>query len=171
MLAGQAARGSTDLPVVQARIGSMKGSKGALKPDLVASQAGYLLVLELKPSFSISDVEKCAELAGSQPLIDSLLVDLASRKRWLIDASGRPERPRHFLTGIAYQGEVRQLDHSVCFALSAPTDRWSTCLPRSGSLSGDLSLLCRFERAHKRFAKRAGHKRRNRIACLHAALH
>jgi hypothetical protein len=138
MIAGQAARGSTDLPVVQARLGSMKGSKGALKPDLVASKDGFLLVLELKPSFSIADVEKCGELAGSQPLIDSLLVDLSSRRKWPCDNSGQPVRPRHFLTGVAYQGEARQLERSVCFALSVSEHRWSICLPRAPMLSADL---------------------------------
>ena len=138
MLAGQAARGTTDLPVVQARIGSIKGSKGALKPDLVASKDGYLLVLELKPGFSSSDVEKCRELASSQPLIDSLLADLVSRRKWPVDASGQPIQPRHFLTGIAYQGEVQQLAHSVCFALSATDQRWSTLLPSSQLLCDDL---------------------------------
>ncbi len=138
MIAGQAARGSTDLPVVQARLGSMRGSKGALKPDLVACKDGFLLVLELKPGFSISDVGKCDELAGSQPLIDSLLVDLSSRRKWPRDISGRSVRPRHFLTGVAYQGEVRQLERSVCFALSASDHRWSTCLPRAPLLNPDL---------------------------------
>ncbi len=141
MIAGQAARGSSDLSVVQARIGSMKGSKGALKPDLVACKGGFLLVLELKPGFSKSDVEKCAKLAGSQPLIDSLLVDLSSRKKWPNDISGRPVRPRSFLTGVAYQGEVRQLERSVCFALSKSDHRWSTCLPRTPMLSRDLVTL------------------------------
>ncbi len=138
MIAGQAARGSTDLPVVQARLGSMKGSKGALKPDLVACKDEFLLVLELKPCFSISDVKKCDKLADSQPLIDSLLVELSSRRKWPCDISGQPVRPRHLLTGVAYQGEVRQLERSVCFALSVSDHRWSTCLPRAPFLSPDL---------------------------------
>jgi hypothetical protein len=143
MLAGQAARGSTDLPVVQARIGSMKGSKGALKPDLVARKQDYLLVLELKPCFSSSDVEKCRELASSEPLIVSLLADLVSRRKWPVDASGLPLTPRRFLTGIAYQGEPQQLELSVCFALSATSQRWSTRLPLSTPLCDELvtSLL------------------------------
>jgi len=138
MLAGQAARGSTDLPVVQARVGSMRGSKGALKPDLVAAIAGHLLVLELKPGFSTSDVDKCNELASSQALIDSLLTDLASRRKWPFGSSGQPERPRCFLTGIAYQGEVQHLEHAVCFALSESNQRWSTRLPLLKPLSADL---------------------------------
>jgi hypothetical protein len=138
MLAGQAARGSTDLPVVQARVGSMRGSKGALKPDLVACRGDYLLVLELKPCFSNSDVEKCRELASSEPLIASLLGDLASRRKWPVDARGLPRMPRHFLTGIAYQGEPRQLERTVCFALSAENQRWTTLLPLSTPLRADL---------------------------------
>jgi hypothetical protein len=138
MLAGQAARGSTDLPVVQARLGSTKGSKGAFKPDLVARKAGYLLVLELKPSFSIADVEKCRELCGNQALIDSLMLDLASRRKWPVDSRGRPAQPLQLLTGVAFQGEARQLDYSVCFALCASSRRWSTRLPRLQTLSDDL---------------------------------
>ena len=138
MLAGQAARGSTDLPVVQARIGSVKGSKGALKPDLVASRGNDLLVLELKPSFSDSDVKKCAKLATSETLIESLLEDLSSRRKWPVDVSGRPKRPRHFLTGVAYQGVVQQLACSACFARSALDGRWTTRLPSDHSLNGDL---------------------------------
>jgi hypothetical protein len=116
---------------------------GALKPDLVASKDDCLLVLELKPRFSKVDVEKCRELASNQPLINSLLDDLASRRKWPVDTSGLPFPPRCFLTGVAYEGEVRQLEHSACFALSAKSQRWSIRLPLSVPLCDDFvtSLL------------------------------
>lgn len=140
ILAGQAARGSTDLPVVQARVGTTKGSKGAFKPDLVVSKAGYLLVLELKPRFSQADVAKCATLANCDRLVDSLLVDLSSRRRWPTDRVGRPQRPTQFLTGVAYQGLPVQLQQSVCFAMSSTVGNWTTLMPSAVPIDSSLII-------------------------------
>ena len=131
VVAGQAARGSTDLPVVQARIGSSRGSTGAIKPDLIATRADALLVVEIKPGYSSSDVEKCSRLANSQPLQKYLISELADRNLWQLNLQGNPIAPNPFLTAIAYAGLPQQLNVSACFAMNNRTRIWHSKLPLS----------------------------------------
>ena len=129
VIAGQAARGSTDLPVVQARLSTDKGSKGAIKPDIVATRTGSLMTVELKPSFDRRDVAKCNLLMNSPELIQSLLMDLVSRRLWNKDDIGNPLTPTLFLTAVGYSGDPVAIEQTVCFAFNVSTQKWHVKIP------------------------------------------
>lgn len=68
LVGGEPPGGTDALPRIEAKDPnfSKKGSRGSKKVDLIAHRDGYLLLLELKPSFHKSDVAKLDELVGSQ---------------------------------------------------------------------------------------------------------
>lgn len=60
LLGGEPPDGSNDLRRIEIRDSKhlVKGSKGALKIDLIASKGRLLLLIEIKPEFDHSDVDK-----------------------------------------------------------------------------------------------------------------
>ncbi|MEM0287011.1 MAG: hypothetical protein QXG05_02400 [Nitrososphaerota archaeon] len=68
VVGGEPPGGTNDIPVVEMKNAThtMKGSKGSRKIDLVAFRDGYFLLIECKPSFSKSDVDKLNEVVSQK---------------------------------------------------------------------------------------------------------
>lgn len=68
LVGGEPPGGTDALPRIEAKDPDLnkKGSRGSKKVDLIAYRDGYILLLELKPTFDRSDVVKLDELVGKQ---------------------------------------------------------------------------------------------------------
>lgn len=66
LLGGQPPSGTDHLPLIEIKnlIGDVKGSKSSFKPDLVAYLDSEILVVEIKPRFSPSDLKKLQEVSS-----------------------------------------------------------------------------------------------------------
>ncbi len=79
ILGGEPPGGTNHIPVIEVRnsLNLDKGSKGSKKIDLVAFKSSFFLLLELKYSYSYSDVSKLNELikypSGREAFLNSLL--------------------------------------------------------------------------------------------------
>jgi hypothetical protein len=81
ILGGQPPSGTDYLPVIEIRDPSFsgKGSKGSFKPDLIAWHNFLLMIIELKPTFSLSDREKVNGVLQSPERVTSLWESLIER--------------------------------------------------------------------------------------------
>src|SRR4051812_5227569 len=79
VLRGEPPGGTNHIPVIEVRdpLNFKKGSKGSKKIDLVAFKSSFFLLLELKPSYSYSDICKLNELlkypSGRESFLNALL--------------------------------------------------------------------------------------------------
>lgn len=81
LLGGQPPSGSDHLPVIEIKdpLYAGKGSKGALKPDLIARKDLTVLIIELKPRFSKSDLHKLLQLLSSPNRINAFWNEIEQR--------------------------------------------------------------------------------------------
>lgn len=81
LLAGQPPRGVDHLPVVEIKSGTNKekGSKDSFKPDLIAYKDNILLIIECKPNFSNSDLQKLHKTLNSQSRLLAFYNELLER--------------------------------------------------------------------------------------------
>lgn len=125
ILAGQPPRGTDRFPVVEIKASDTqeRGSAGSYKPDLIVANSEVILVIECKPSYSRSDVEKLIEIKSDQRRQDALLDELGQRRllerRGLSDSYPTIEVLRTALRyAVSYagpvvaEGEVYSLVHS-----------------------------------------------------------
>ena len=82
IIGGQPPRGTDRYPVIEIKsdANERRGSAGSFKPDLVATQDGFLLICECKPSFDPKDVEKLHAVLTSTSRIEQLHLELSRRK-------------------------------------------------------------------------------------------
>jgi hypothetical protein len=82
IIGGQPPAGTDHLPVIEikdpAHLG--KGSKGSFKPDLVAWDGAVLLLVELKPKFSMSDRTKLFRTLEDPRRIRALWREIGQRE-------------------------------------------------------------------------------------------
>ena len=73
IIGGQPPNGTDSFPVIEIADGDIldKGSKGSFKPDLIAFHAmtQKIVVVECKPEFSMSDVDKLHQMKTVQRLL------------------------------------------------------------------------------------------------------
>lgn len=81
LLAGQPPNGSDHLPVVEIKLrGKTRiGSKGALKPDLIAHSSGIFAIVEAKSEHSDSDAQKLREVLNDEHRIQLLYQEMKQR--------------------------------------------------------------------------------------------
>lgn len=82
VIAGQPPRGTDHLPVVEIKdpTNLAKGSRGAFKPDFIASLDTWLLIGECKPIFDLADVFKLAGILSAPHRIAALAAELRGRR-------------------------------------------------------------------------------------------
>jgi hypothetical protein len=90
ILGGQPPSGSDHLPVIEIKLeyGAKKGSKDALKPDLVALKDNTVMIFEIKPAFSEADHLKLLGFKSSSTRIESFWKELKERN--IKDRNGQP---------------------------------------------------------------------------------
>ena len=90
VLGGQPPSGSDHLPVIEIKLdyGAIKGSKDALKPDLVALKDNTVMIFEIKPAFSETDHLKLLGVKSSLTRIESFWKELQERN--IKDSNGQP---------------------------------------------------------------------------------
>ena len=88
VLAGQPPSGCDHLPVVEIKSPEQfgKGSRGALKPDLIAAKGDALLLVECKPAFSEADAAKLRAIMEDSARVTLLFAEL--RQRGLLEKAG-----------------------------------------------------------------------------------
>ena len=81
IIGGQPPSGTDHHPVIEIKdpSHSNKGSKGSLKPDLIALFENHLYVVELKPRWNSTDREKLLGFLGDPRRIDALFMELSAR--------------------------------------------------------------------------------------------
>lgn len=102
VLAGQPARGTDHLPVIEIKSPTgKKGSKFSYKPDLFAFKDGYFYVIECKPSFNYGDCEKIWDVLQDD-IRSNALYEEADQYRLLskVDYRGNPIDFHNHLRGI-----------------------------------------------------------------------
>src|SRR5438093_2911696 len=79
ILGGEPPGGSNHIPIIEVRdsLNLEKGSKGSKKIDLVAFKSSFFLLLELKRSYSYSDISKLNAMikhpSGREAFLNALL--------------------------------------------------------------------------------------------------
>lgn len=123
LLAGQPPSGCNHLPVVEIKWSGHvgKGSKGAYKPDLIASKAGVFMLVECKPNHSKTDVEKLREILGDASRKSLLFKELTQRH--LLErhgiTSGEIEFCNRLIGAIAHPGAVHLLPDLVVLSIAS----------------------------------------------------
>ena len=81
VVAGQPARGTDNLPVVEVKSPdvSEKGSLGSYKPDIIAIREGSTLLVEAKPQHDSSDANKLIAMVSNQGRLALLYQELVAR--------------------------------------------------------------------------------------------
>lgn len=81
VLAGQPPSGLNHLPAVEIKWEDREGigSKGALRPDLIAAQEPKLMLVECKPTFHQGDADKLRSILADPVRIDALLGEMSLR--------------------------------------------------------------------------------------------
>jgi hypothetical protein len=81
IIGGQPPSGTDHHPVIEIKDPDNlhKGSKGSLKPDLIALFENFLYVVELKPSWNATDREKLLGFLDNQRRIDAFYSELSAR--------------------------------------------------------------------------------------------
>ena len=79
---GQPPSGSDHFPVIEIKgqWGTMKGSQASYKPDLVCFKKGLITVIEIKPAFSKSDVDKLRDFISTPSRVRNFIDELAQRR-------------------------------------------------------------------------------------------
>lgn len=109
LLGGQPPRGVNHLPVIEVKSGTNddKGSRDAYKPDLIAFNQDFFLIIECKPVYCGKDIDKLEEILGSEKRINSLFEEL--RQRGCLSSIGYKGDKETFRMNIkgahAYSGE------------------------------------------------------------------
>ena len=82
ILGGQPPSGTDHLPVIEIKKthGELKGSGDSFKPDLLALKEGLLMIFELKPRYSDSDVRKLDAVLKDPKRIENFWRELEERK-------------------------------------------------------------------------------------------
>ncbi len=124
VVGGQPPNGTDKTPVIEIKRPGppAKGSAGSYKPDLVAIKANCILILEIKPRFSPSDVRKVREVLANPGRIACLRHELEQRR--IIHSSAAVE-PARVAGGIAFAGEPVEL--SDLFVLCIGKNGEFTC--------------------------------------------
>lgn len=81
ILGGQPPRGTDTLPVIEikSKVNTDKGSKLSYKPDLLAFKNSLFYIIECKPKYCQSDVEKIESVLESEDRIECLYNELKQR--------------------------------------------------------------------------------------------
>lgn len=81
LLGGQPPRGTDALPVIEVKTESntTKGSKHSYKPDLVAYKDPFFYIVECKPTYCKSDVDKLKSILDSEDRIYCFYSELKQR--------------------------------------------------------------------------------------------
>lgn len=81
LLGGQPPSGTDHLPLIEIKnqIGEAKGSKFSFKPDLVAYLERQILVVEIKPRFSQSDLKKLQEFSSVESRQNAFWSEIQTR--------------------------------------------------------------------------------------------
>lgn len=123
ILAGQPPSGSNHLPVVEVKWSGRagKGSKGAYKPDLIASKAGVFMLVECKPDHNEADAEKLREILGDASRKSLLFREMTQRH--LLErhgiTSGEIEFCDRLIGAIAHSGAVHSLPDLVVLSIAS----------------------------------------------------
>ena len=106
LLGGQPPSGTDHLPLIEIKnfIGDEKGSKYSFKPDLVAYRKSEMLIVEIKPCFSASDLEKLHEIVVDVNRQDAFWSEI--RTRGFQSTEGSP---------LWHAREAIKLRPSLCF--------------------------------------------------------
>jgi len=131
ILGGEPPGGTNHIPVIEVRdlLNLEKGSKGSKKIDLVAFKSSFFLLLELKGSYSYSDIYKLNALmkypSGRQAFLNALIAkgllksnninidhqQYIASSRYMIKAVGfnasSKLAPEDFITFLVYGNFVR----------------------------------------------------------------
>lgn len=133
-IAGQPPSGSDHLPVVEVKWSgrSGKGSRGALKPDLIGVKSGRLLLVECKSKHSPEDVRKLRGILSDRDRLRELRKELKTRS--LLKTHGLAENfPEHVCAAVAHSGAVVKLRKTVVIQIEDMTGQGSVHLPRDPS--------------------------------------
>ncbi|MCG3584666.1 hypothetical protein L9Z42_14680 [Clostridioides difficile] len=81
LLGGQPPRGTDILPVIEIKSKSNidKGSRDSYKPDLLAYKDGFFYIIECKPKYCKSDIDKLQSILTSDTRISCLYYELKQR--------------------------------------------------------------------------------------------
>ena len=81
LIGGQPPNGSDRIPVIEIKTSANteKGSKAVYKPDLLVATNTVFIVIECKPLFSLTDIEKLTEVATSLDRQRMLFSELLQR--------------------------------------------------------------------------------------------
>lgn len=133
MIAGQPPSGSDHLPVVEVKWSgrSGKGSRGALKPDLIGVKSERLLLVECKPDHSPGDVEKLRDILTDPFRLKELREELKTRN---LLRKFRLEKnfSERVYAAVAHSGDVVELQDIVVIQVEDMTGQGSVHLPRDG---------------------------------------
>lgn len=117
VIAGQPPRGTDRVPVIEIKSpeNDRKGSDGSFKPDLVAANEQVILVVECKPRYSSSDVQKLQELRASadrrRKLVEEILQrGLLHRHGLIARSTGSRDVDARLEFAVAYHGKPVRLD-------------------------------------------------------------
>ena len=104
VVGGQPPSGTDHIPVLEIKAGNgvAKGSLGSFKPDLVAFRESTVLVIEIKPRFTKSDVDKVADFMSSKSRQDNFVLEL--EQRGVLEAGSPLGNLITFEGAIAYAG-------------------------------------------------------------------
>lgn len=82
ILAGQPARGTDHLPVIEIKSGDNfdKGSKDSYKPDLVAFKDNIFFIIECKPKYDLPDSLKLKSILNCEDRLYAFYIELNQRK-------------------------------------------------------------------------------------------
>lgn len=109
VIGGQPPSGTDNLPVIEIRDPNFhgKGSKGSYKPDLIAWSEYKLFIIELKPTFNSSDLNKVTQVLTSPERIESLWESLIERNIEIgeIGPIAEAKHKTEVVGGLGYGGQ------------------------------------------------------------------
>jgi len=133
LLAGQPPNGTDNLPVIEIRDGEHRmGSKGSLKPDLVAYNGGVVLIVEAKPLFDKDDEWKLLAALSSGVRLLALVSALRERKLLERHEVMIDDEDLTFAGALAHSGRAFETSLAVISAVPEP---------RIGSMSAPSSVF------------------------------
>lgn len=124
IIAGQPPQGSDSVPCIEIKSPQTeeKGSRGSLKPDLVATKAGILLLIECKPSHCEADAKKLREVLENEKRVELLHFELSQRK--MVLRFGLPTTPSDLATclrgALAHSGKVKKQRDLAIIHVTSP---------------------------------------------------